>query len=277
MPNPRGAAPAHAPGDGRADIVLVHGLWHGAWCWLDVFLPYLAAAGWTVHARDLPGHGARRGDGPLRFLSIRTFVEDLAAFTATLPNPPILIGHSMGALVVQKYLERYPAAAGVLLAPAPPDGVWRATLRLARRQPCRFARSLLGLRVYPLVETPALAREQFFSPSILDDTARLHRYHAQLQDDSFRAFLDMLLLDLPRPAAVTAPVLVIGAGKDVIFPPSEVEATARAYGTVAKIIAGMAHDMMLEPGWREVADEILTWLARQGLRPDQYAAANMRR
>jgi pimeloyl-ACP methyl ester carboxylesterase len=238
-------------------LVLVHGYWHGAWCWEERFAPYLRRTGWDVHARDLPCHGGRRGEGAVRWLSVRTCVDDLAAFTSTLPRPPVLVGHSLGGLVVQKYLERHRAAAGVLLAPVPPAGVWRATLRLVRREPRRFARSLARARVYPLVETPELARRLFLSPGV--DGEELRRFHAALQDDSFRAFLDMLLLALPRPERVTTPVRVLGAADDALFSPDEVRATARAYGVTATIVPGMAHDMMLEPGWQDVADTIAGW------------------
>ena len=40
---------------------------------------------------------------------------------------------------------------------------------------------------------------------------------------------------------------------------------SRAYGTTAEVFPGMAHDMMLEPGWRAVADRILGWLGERGL------------
>jgi alpha-beta hydrolase superfamily lysophospholipase len=81
-----------------------------------------------------------------------------------------------------------------------------------------------------------------------------------MQDDSFMAFLDMVALDLPRPARVKTPLLVLGAGRDNMIKPSEIEATARAYQTQAEIIADVAHNSMLEPGWQAVAERILVWL-----------------
>lgn len=55
-------------------------------------------------------------------------------------------------------------------------------------------------------------------------------------------------------------MLVLGAEMDAVFSVDEVEATARAYNTKAEIFNGMAHDMMLEPGWQLVAERILGWL-----------------
>jgi pimeloyl-ACP methyl ester carboxylesterase len=89
--------------------------------------------------------------------------------------------------------------------------------------------------------------------------------HARVQDDSFRAFLDMLLLDLPRQGrAKPTPMLVLGAD-DFIVRAGQVEATARAYGLEAEIFPHMGHAMMLDRGWQAVADRIINWLAAQGL------------
>jgi len=110
-------------------LLLVHGAWHGAWCWQEHFIPYLARAGYAVYAPSLRGHGDSPGRDRLRRTGIGHYVQDVAAVAAALPAAPVLIGHSMGGLVVQKYLERYPAAAGgdtgddAAHCPASPPGV----------------------------------------------------------------------------------------------------------------------------------------------------------
>jgi alpha-beta hydrolase superfamily lysophospholipase len=70
---------------------------------------------------------------------------------------------------------------------------------------------------------------------------------------------------LPRTTLVKTPLLVLGAADDNIFTPHEVKQTARAYGVEAEIFPAMAHDMMLERGWQQVADRILAWLKSQNL------------
>lgn len=52
---------------------------------------------------------------------------------------------------------------------------------------------------------------------------------------------------------------------DRIFSSQEVEATAKAYNAKSHIFPNMAHDMMLEPGWKQVADEIIAWFDQLGL------------
>jgi len=93
----------------------------------------------------------------------------------------------------------------------------------------------------------------------------VRKYYSLLQDESYRAYLDMMGLSLPRPERVRTPMLVMGAADDCLVSPSEVETTARAYQTQAEVLPCMAHDMMLEAGWRVVADRILIWLNELGL------------
>ncbi len=73
------------------------------------------------------------------------------------------------------------------------------------------------------------------------------------------------LVRLPRPKRVSAPLLVLGGGCDRTIPPREVRATARAYGVEAEIFPGMAHNMMLDPGWESVTGRIDSWLGTRGL------------
>jgi len=56
------------------------------------------------------------------------------------------------------------------------------------------------------------------------------------------------------------PILVLGAGKDLLVPSGQVHATARALRTDAVIVPDMGHTMMLEPGWEDVAERVEGWL-----------------
>jgi alpha-beta hydrolase superfamily lysophospholipase len=174
-----------------------------------------------------------------------------------------LIGHSYGGALVQKYPETHIAPAAVLLASAPPQGLPETAARLGLRHPLTFLKATLPLRLYPLISTPDLAREMFFSAGTAEEQVR--SYQARMSDESFRAFLDLLALNLPKPKCVKAPVLVTGTAKDTSFRRSQVEATARAFHTNAVLFPDMNHGMMLEAGWQGVADRIIAWLTDKGL------------
>ena len=121
----------------------------------------------------------------------------------------------------------------------------------------------LTFSLYPVVSTPRLTRERFFSPSMPEETVRKH--FARIQDESYRGFLDMLKPHMRRPKQVTTPMLVLGAANDTLFSRREVAATARAYNTEAVIFPDLAHDMMLDANWQAVAERMRGWLAEQGL------------
>lgn len=244
-------------------ILFVHGMWHAAWCWTDNFLPYFRQHGYATYALSLQGHGSSEGSERLRWTSMADYVSNLEQVAGQMPRPPVLVGHSMGGMVVQKYLESNEAPAAVLLASVSPKGVANATVRLAARHPLAFMKSMLTLSMLPVVSTPRLAREALFSRTMPDEKA--NRYFVLLQEESFRVYLDMLLLDLPRPKRVHTQLLVLGASSDGLIRPAEVMETARAYNTSAEIFPGMGHDLMLEPGWQQVADRILGWFNGLGL------------
>ena len=76
------------------------------------------------------------------------------------------------------------------------------------------------------------------------------------------AFLDMLWFDLPAPERVKAPMLVFGGEMDSLVLPEEIEATAGAYKTRAQLLTAVAHDMMLDLRWADVAQSLLKGIAK---------------
>jgi pimeloyl-ACP methyl ester carboxylesterase len=248
-----------------APIVLVHGILHAAWCW-EQFQPYFAQQGYRSYAISLRGHGSSEIDGPLRWARASDYVDDLVQALAEIAvdnNQVILVGHSMGGLVVQKYLERYPAAGAVLLASVPPHGIYQAALRALAHFPLKFLRVILTANVKLLVETIDDAYWFGFSRDLPLETVQKH--HARMNQESYAIIYDMLLLALPRPAQIQTPMLVLGGEIDSQFSPAEVRSTARAYRAESEIFSGMGHDMMLDLGWQAVADRILAWLDARDL------------
>ncbi len=240
-------------------LLFVHDMWHGAWCWQEYFLPYFAEQGFEAHALSLRGHGKSEGSGKLRRTSVADYVQDVLQAVEQLAQSPVLLGHSMGGMIVQKFLETHPEIpAAVLLASGPPSGLFSATLRTLKSEPLSFLKANLTLSLYPVIDSPAKARKMFFSPDFAREN--LNRYFNLLQDESYRAYMDLLLFNLPKPKKVTAPLLVLGAENDAVISKKNVRATARAYGAQAVFIPNTAHDMMLEKTWQKTADTIIEWL-----------------
>jgi pimeloyl-ACP methyl ester carboxylesterase len=246
-----------------APLLFVHGAWHAAWCWDEHFLDFFADRGYRALALSLRGHGNSPTAKPLRACSVTDYIADVGSVAASLPTAPIVIGHSMGGLIVQKYLESHHAPAGVLLTSMPPQGNLGSALRWIRKRPLHFGKMAITGKALPYISTPELARERFFSTHTPE--ADVLGYAARLQEDSARIGIDCALLKLPRPERVTTPLLVLGAEEDGAHTRDEVIATARAYGTEAEFFPDMGHNMMLEPGWGDVAERIDAWLGMRGL------------
>ena len=80
-----------------ARFVLVHGAFGGAWSWEPVIGP-LEAAGHTVEALDLPGAGDDRT--PVEDVTLESYAACAGAALARRPEPAVLVGTSMGGVVV---------------------------------------------------------------------------------------------------------------------------------------------------------------------------------
>ena len=116
-----------------ADVLLVHGACHGAWCWRDL-IPALAALGHTPRAIDLPGHSD--DPTPVGKVTLRTYADAILAACAT---DTVVLGHSMGGYAITAAAEIYPQAMSRLIylcAYVPEPGVTLAEMRMrAPRHP----------------------------------------------------------------------------------------------------------------------------------------------
>ncbi|WP_298821006.1 alpha/beta hydrolase [Chloroflexus sp.] len=223
-------------------ILLVHGAWHGAWCWRERALPDLAARGLTTHAISLRGHGSSPPAG--RFTTICTYVRDVATAVATLPVPPILVGHSAGGYVAQLLMtgrcESPPPLVGVVLLCSSPVSSPAYFIRRWREgAPMVDIRALLR-------REPAAVRAALFRPDI--PAAELERHRQRLVSEPPLVTMSSMLIR-PRPDRCRVPVLVIAAGNDAIFDLAAQQALAAAYHAELFLVPDAPHDIMLDPAW----------------------------
>ena len=256
------ARPPKSRKGGARPILFVHGAFAGAWCWAEHFLPYFARQGFRACALSLSGHGGSPGRERLDSLSIDDYVRDLGQAVSAIGGDPVLVGHSMGGFVVQKYLERASAPGAVLMASVPPQGLLSSSLALAFSNPRLFA-DVNSMMHHGRVSLDALQHVLFANPV---EVEKLRACYRRMQPESQRAMWDMSFFNLPHLRRERCPpLLVLAAESDILVPASQAELVASYYGTEAEVFSNMGHLMMLEADWQKVADRIIGWMRAGGL------------
>jgi pimeloyl-ACP methyl ester carboxylesterase len=241
-------------------IIMVHGGFCGGWVF-DAFRRPFEAAGYECLAPDLRGHG--QGGGGVAGVSMTDFAGDIAALVGAEPEPPVLIGHSMGGLVAMMAAAKAPVRALVLLAPSPPWGVAGASMEEAASAMTLHA---LGPFWLQAVE-PDFASARLYSLDRLDPAARKATFD-RMTAESGRAlwetlnwWLDPFMTTSVSVDRINAPALVIAGARDMIHPPATVRQTAERLGADYHVFEGMSHWLLAEPGWEDVAKACLDWTA----------------
>ncbi len=259
----------------KQTIVFVHGLWihASAWQpWMDFFQQHGYAAinppwpgdGETVEAsRANPGAIANRGVGEV--------VDSYAKVISSLPQRPIVIGHSFGGLITQILLSRGVAAAGIAIDPAPMKGVWQL--------PFSALRSALPVLGNPFNINKAI--------SLTFDQFRYAFVNAVPEEEARRIYDQWTIPAPARPLFQAAmatfagtetrvdtanktrgPLLITGGSHDHIAPPVLGKASAAKYNksviTDFKMFENRGHSLASDHGWKELAEYSLEWLKGKG-------------
>jgi non-heme chloroperoxidase len=263
---------------GVTPVVLVHGLWMPAGSWLP-WRGYLEEYGYATIAPRWPGEldsaeDARAHPDSLSGLGTRALVDHVAEVVAALDRTPVLIGHSLGGVIVQQLAGRGLARATVALGPSPFRGV--------RPLPLSTVRSLL-----PVLRTPAnrsrsvmLSESQFrfVFGNALDAGESRRLYDELCVPAPGRPLFEAALANLdPRtPLKVDTrtpdrgPLLIVSGEVDNVVPGAISRATYRQQSrnpcpTELTEAPGRGHSFAMDAGWRVVADNALMFLHRHGV------------
>lgn len=232
---------------GKTPVLFVHGAGHGAWCWQH-WLTAAADAGHPAYAVSLSGHGG--SGGSLFKSSLGTYADEVIRTAASLSRQPVIVGHSLGGLVVQRVIARYPAHAAVLVAPIPARPGVLTLAAIARQHPGDALRILAGGSL-PM-------REDYMFEELEPDAAS--GYASQCGPESPWAQFQVLLHLPSPPPRGEAPVLVLGSPDDSLISIMDVRDTARRYDAELIEFPGIGHDLMLDRRWTEPAEAMLGWI-----------------
>jgi non-heme chloroperoxidase len=261
----------------RTPVVFVHGLWMHADSWLP-WVQRFREAGYEPINPGWPGEASTVAETNLHperlaGVGIEQATQHFAEIIKALKSKPIVVGHSFGGLIAQKLLGLGLASAAVAIDPAQQRGVLPLPLTQLKtvfpvlRNPVNFKRAV------------PQTREQFHK-------GFANAVSAQESDELYakyvipapgRPLFEAALANLnPRtPARVNVsadrgPLLIIGGGKDATVPEVVTRAAHRLYRKAAtvndyKVFPDRGHSLVIDSGWKAVADASLEWLKSKGL------------
>ncbi|MCK5384459.1 MAG: alpha/beta fold hydrolase [Alphaproteobacteria bacterium] len=248
----------------KPKLVFVHGICVGAWIWDEFFLSYFADHGYEAHALSLRGHGDSEGKGGLLTWSLDDYADDLDRVVESLGGQVIVIGHSLGGAVVQNWLRvknsRNKTKGAALLASIPPWGLAYSGTCMMLFYPQIFHEISRMLVMGTASTDKVVMRKALFSESASD--AIFNRLWDQVCDESFVASSEVqgLRSFAPQPGMKRPAVFVGGAADDRFIPSAEVCRTAAYYGVEAVMVEDLAHLVMIDTNWEDMAKPLLSWI-----------------
>lgn len=244
-------------------VLFVHGAMHNAWCWEKFFFKPFLEAGYDVCSFNLPMHEKKGSVKGMNALNINHYVDALEEVVKKIDTKPVLIGHSMGGAVVQKYLEKFPSKATVLLASCSPRGL-QLTGRPSFKEDLKLlkvfdVRDILTLNSYKIASSKENVKKMFFSENISELV--LNEVMENLCSESIKVVFFMAKdLGIKINHHTKSPMLVLGAKNDYIISIEDNAYTANFFNGELKILDNIAHDMMLDTNHEKASQEIINWL-----------------
>lgn len=247
-------------------IVFIHGLFVNNTSWSQ-WRSYFEALGFMVHTPANPGHEGnpetlREHTHPqLTQTGYEDVVMSIARFIDTLPEKPIVVGHSLAGLVVQKLIEMDKAVAGISINGAPPKNV------LA---PFQTIKMVLPVVNFFKGNKPFMGSKDWYHRAFFNNYSRVEsdRLFDQIAVPESRKIARETLLTSFANINFTnphKPLLFIGGTNDQIFHSSFTKRIAGKYTDTNSIVdfkafEGRSHFICGEEGWEEVAAYVHHWL-----------------
>ncbi len=265
-------------------IIMVHGVGGTADAYSRL-APAFRDLGWKVETPTLrpDKRTAENPPADLHTLRLKDYVDDIEALARAVEAAdgvaPVLFGHSMGGLIVQKVAERGAGRAAVLLTPASPADV-HSPASLA--QAFTFANILFSGKVDAkghkiwrtgfswgvLNRVPAAKHQGIFAGTVYDSGGVYADLAYPDRDPHRIAFIDETKISIP--------VLTIGGGKDRATPIANVRKVGEKYARIGgdyREYADNAHWIVDEPGTDQVIADIAAWLTGKGVTAAKAAPA----
>lgn len=246
-------------------ILMIHGMFCGAWCW-EKYKSFFEVNGFNCIAYTLMYHDANPSESPdprLGTVSLLDYSQELESFIKTLDDRPIIVGHSMGALLSQILASRNLAKALVLLSPAPPWGINPITLRISNL----FAEALMNWGFWKKPFRPSYRKVMYYMINGLPPKERSQVYSKMVFESGRAAYeIGMWMFDNRRASfvdekQVVCPVLVISGREDRVIPLNVSRKVAAKYRAQYMEFSNHSHWLIGEPGWEKISQCVVDWIA----------------
>ena len=251
----------------QTPIVFQHGLW-GTDVQLAPYLRFFSSAGFDCYAACRRG---RRGVPPERARGVRfaDYVEDALSVLDAVHPEPIVIGWSLGGLVAQKIAEAGRCCAAVLVAPVAPGDIHFVPRLGSFPTYLRHSLDILIGRSFALSKRNAV---NLLMKGV--KASERQRLYESLVPDSSRVTRDFALSGVAvDESKVRCPVLCVVGTDDNATPARSVRRVASKYGAELHEYPGRAHWLHEEPGFEEIAADVLRWLESNVLAADAAAVS----
>ena len=258
-------------------IVMIHGMWGGGWYWQPM-KSFFEQQGFTCLTPDLRYHDLEIGEQPdekLGTLSLIDYVDDIEALIKTLPEKPIVMGHSMGGIIAQKVAERGLAELLILACPAPPNDVTAISWSAFKS----FLPLLFKPKFWQRPHKPSFENVVESSFQMIPEEKRRDYYDRLVYESGWVAveiglpFLDKKEATKVVSSKVDCPTLVFSAENDRLTPVKLVKKIADKYPQSEYYnFAGQTHWVIAEQGWERCANLICEWLLRQRESDEEFVA-----
>lgn len=250
-------------------IVFVHGAFCGGWAFESFREPF-EAAGFETHAPNLPHHERGADMEALAQTGLKEYAAAIAHYAGELHAPPLLIGHSLGGLVVQLAAMQVNPVALVLLAPSAPWGVPPTTIDEHGNQ---LGLSLLGdYWRRPIPPDYRVARANTLDRLSHGDArhafARFVPESGRAIREAMQWWSDASMSSQAPVYKIAAPVLALAGGKDRVNPSSTVRRVASRFPdgqAQFQEFPDMSHWLVGEPETPDVIALIMQWLEARGI------------
>jgi non-heme chloroperoxidase len=260
----------------KKTIVFIHGLWIHASSWRS-WMDFFKGHGYETLNPGWPGDSttvaeSRANPQAIANRGVTEVADSYARVIGSLSESPIVIGHSFGGLIAQVILGRGIAAAGIAIDPAPIKGVWQLPISALKA-----SFPVLG-NLSNRKKAVSLSFDQFrygFANAVPEEEARELYERWTIPAPGLPLFQAAAAsftgseTKVNTANATRGPLLITGGENDHIAPPVLGKASLKKYNSSAitefKLFENRGHSLIVDHGWREIADYSLVWLNKNGL------------